>query len=177
MTEATEIPSKRRLSIATAGDDDATVAGRSYWQPEPANGYVTIHLTPRQTGSISASMGVQSIAPGGRVREHAHPDQEEIIFVLAGRGTALVDGVAHPMSPGSSFFLGKGARHTFINDTDADLQYTWTILPGQGLHEFFASIGRPRAIGQLPPAPFPRPDDARAIELRTGFAPSENPSQ
>ena len=37
--------------------------------------------------------------------------------------------------------------------------------------EFFAAIGRPRRPGELPPAPFARPDDVTAIESRTGFAP------
>ncbi|MGD9944410.1 MAG: cupin domain-containing protein [Burkholderiaceae bacterium] len=143
---------------------------RSYWQPQPANGFVTINLTPPDTGSASASMGTQSIAPGGFVREHSHVDQEEIIYVLEGTGTAVVDGVRHDMAPGTAFFLGRGVRHSFINEGVDSLLYTWTIIPGHGLHEFFASIGRPRIPGEPPPQPFARPADVAAIEAQTGFS-------
>lgn len=150
-------------------------AGGSYWQPEPANGYVTIHLTPETTLSATAAMGEQVVAPGGRVREHAHVDQEEIIFVLSGRGTALAEGVSHPMTPGTALFFRKGVRHAFVNDGDDDLHFAWTIMPGHGLHAFFAAIGRPRLPGQPAPAPFPRPADVLQVEAMTGFV-SADPS-
>jgi len=143
---------------------------RSYWQPVPANGWVTIKLAPADTGSDTASMGEQCVAPGGHVREHAHPDQEEIIHVLEGRGTAVIDGVRHPMAPGDAFFLGKGVRHSFLNAGEGGLRFSWTIMPGRGLHEFFAAIGRPRRVDEPAPAPFERPADVLAIEARTGFA-------
>lgn len=145
----------------------------SYWQPMPANGYVTVKLRPQDTGSEAASMGTQNVAPGGFVREHAHPEQEEIIYVLEGRGTAIIAGERHAMVPGAALFLGKGIRHSFINEGEQDLRFTWTIMPGRGLHEFFAAIGRPRHPGEPAPAPFARPGDAAAIESRTGFAPPE----
>lgn len=154
-------------AVASAAEE------RSYWQPKPANGYVTIKLAPEDTGSDTASMGVQSVAPGGFVREHAHTDQDEIICVLKGRGTAIIDGTRHAMSPGAAFFLPRTARHTFINDGDDDLLFTWTIMPGHGLLEFFSSIGKPRRPGDRPPEPFERPGDVAAIEARTGFAPGK----
>ncbi len=149
---------------------------RSYWQPLPANGYVTILLTPTDTGSDAASMGTQNIAPGGHVRKHSHVSQEEIIHVLEGKGTAMIEGERHPMTPGSVFFLTRGTRHSFVNDGDCDLRYTWTIMPGHGLHEFFAAIGRPRHPGDSAPLPFPRPGDALALalEARNGFTPQRN---
>ena len=59
--------------------------GESYWQPEPANGYVTIKASPRQTSGMGFSQGIQAIPPHSRVREHAHDSQEEVIFCLEGR--------------------------------------------------------------------------------------------
>jgi quercetin dioxygenase-like cupin family protein len=159
-------PGMRQVPIS-GGDRPA--AGGSYWQPMPANGYVTIHLTPETTLSASAAMGEQFVAPGGRVREHAHVDQEEIIHVLSGRGTALVEGVAHAMTPGTALFLRKGVKHAFVNDGDTDLHFAWTIIPGYGLQAFFAAIGRPRLPGQAAPAPFPRPADVLDVEAMTGF--------
>ena len=41
-------------------------------------------------------------------------------------------------------------------------------MPG-GLEDFFARIGRPRAEGDTPPAPFPRPENVQQIEAETVF--------
>ena len=154
-------------AVVVAGDE------LSYWQPLPANGYVTIKLRPQDTGSDAVSMGTQNVAPGSFVREHSHVNQEEIIFVLEGKGTAVIEGKRHPMLPGVTLFLGKGVVHTFINEGDSDLRFSWTIMPGHGLHEYFAAIGRPRQPGEPAPAPFARPSDDATISRRTGFAARE----
>ena len=52
--------------------------GPSYWQPVPANGHADPKLTPDLTRFPALSMGYQTIAPGGRVREHSHRDQIEL---------------------------------------------------------------------------------------------------
>jgi len=66
-------------------------------------------------------------------------------------------------------FVGKGQRHSFVNDSDAPLTFFWLLMPS-GLEPFFAAIGRPRRPGEPTPAPFPRPDDVAQIEARTVFA-------
>ena len=68
--------------------------GESYWQPVPANGYAEVLVSRRNDPSIGRfSSGIQVIAPGGRVREHQHPDSEELLFFFEGRGRAIVDDV------------------------------------------------------------------------------------
>ncbi len=142
---------------------------RSFWQPMPANGYTNVMLAGNQTVSGNVSMGTQTIAVGGFVREHAHPAQEELIFVLAGAGVALVQDVEYPMVPGALFYLGPNARHKFVNTGTVPLTFTWTMLPA-GLEKFFEAIGQARREGEPAPAPFPRPTDVTAIELGTVFA-------
>lgn len=146
-------------------------AGKNFWQPVPANGFVEVHVAPdRVRGEHPIGFGRQSVAPGGYVREHAHDRNEELIHVVAGCGHAVIDGEAHPMQPGTSIFLGRNRMHMFVNDGEDDLVFTWLILPN-GLEDFFAQIGRPRIEGEAAPAPFPRPADVLAIERRTVFAP------
>ena len=141
----------------------------SYWQPVPANGYTTVMVSGEQTVSGNVSMGTQTIAVGGFVREHAHPAQEELIYVVAGAGIALIQDVEHPMVPGALFYFGPNTRHKFVNTGTTPLTFTWTMLPA-GLEKFFASIGRARTEGEPAPPPFPRPADVDAIELGTVFA-------
>ncbi len=143
--------------------------GESYWQPEPANGYASVKISPRNTPGEMFSMGVQVVAPGGRIREHAHDRHEELTFFWQGRGKAIVDGVEHDIVPGTTIYVGRWVKHCFINDGDVELKSVWVILP-PGLEDFFQAIGRHRAAGDPAPAAFPRPDEVGQIEADTVFA-------
>jgi len=141
----------------------------SFWQPVPANGFVQCILDSTVTGAETPfAMGTQTVDPGCHVREHLHDANEEVIFVMAGEGEAVIEGSAHPMQPGTCFFFPRDRPHSFHNTGTAPLTFMWLILPG-GLETFFARIGQPRQAGQTPPKPFPRPDNVHQIEAETVF--------
>jgi len=142
--------------------------GPSYWQPVPASGHADPKLTPEKTAFPPLSMGFQSIAPGGRVREHSHGDQIELQICFRGRGHVLVDGVQHALVPGTACFLGYDVKHEIVNDGVDDLVMMWVITP-HGLEDFFKTIGRPRTAGEPAPVPFARPSDVVAIERALGM--------
>ena len=142
--------------------------GPSFWQPVPANGHADPRLTPAVTGFDTLSMGYQTIAPGGRVREHSHGDQIELQICFRGRGHVVVDGVSHPLAPGTACFLGYDVKHEIVNEGADDLVMLWVITP-PGLEDFFKAIGRPRTPGEPAPQPFARPDDVIAIERALGM--------
>ena len=77
--------------------------GPSYWQPVPANGHADPVLSPR-TRFDGLSMGFQTIAARSRIREHSHGDQIELQICFRGNGRVMVDGVAHPLVPGTACF-------------------------------------------------------------------------
>ena len=142
--------------------------GPSYWQPVPANGHADPRLTPALTGFDTLSMGYQTIAPGGRVREHSHGDQIELQICFRGRGRVVVDGMSHPLAPGTACFLGYDVKHEIVNEGSDDLVMLWVITP-PGLEDFFKAIGRPRSPGEPAPQPFARPADVIAIERALGM--------
>lgn len=142
--------------------------GRSFWQPVPANGYAQPKLTPDRTGFPGLSMGFQTVAPGGRIREHSHEQQVELQICFKGTGRIVVDDKSHPLRPGTSCFLGYNSRHEIINEGADDLVMVWVIAPA-GLESFFAAVGRERQAGEAPPVPFERPSDVIAIERRMGM--------
>ena len=159
----TSAAGEKSVALVVGPDD-----GRSYWQPEPASGHVTVKVEPRNSGIDGVSLSVQAVGVGGYVREHAHGENNEIIYVVEGAGTAVVDGERHPMVPGTTIFLGAGVKHTFINEGDCELKFTATILPA-GLEDYFEAVGRPRRAGEPAPEPFPRPDNVLEIERNTVF--------
>ena len=142
--------------------------GDSFWQPVPANGHADPKLTPANTRYGDLSMGYQTIAPRSRVREHAHGDQIELQICFRGRGRVVVDGVSHPLVPGTACFLGYDVKHEIINETDDELVMLWMVSPA-GLENFFKAIGRPRAAGEAAPAPFARPENGVEIERASGM--------
>jgi quercetin dioxygenase-like cupin family protein len=147
------------------GPDD----GDSHWQPVPANGYVRNLFSDKSVRSGHRfAMGTQTVAPGCFIREHTHDRNEEIIFIVQGRGFVRLDGELHPLAPGSAVFLGVNRKHQFINPGPEPLTFVWYFTPG-GLDDFFAQIGRPRQPGEPTPEPFPRPDNVAEIERRTVF--------
>lgn len=152
------------------GPEDA----KSYWQPVPANGFIRNLLSTEITGGFSQfSMGTQTVSPGSFIREHTHEQNEEVIFVLEGKGIARLDGVEHPIEKGSCVFIGHNRKHHFLNPHDEPLSFVWLLMPG-GLDNFFEKIGRPRTPGEPAPANFPRPDDISTIERSTVFGWTDN---
>lgn len=142
--------------------------GPSYWQPLPANGHADPTLTPGRTRFDGLSLGYQTIAVGGRVREHSHGDQVELQICFRGRGRVVVDGVSHPLVPGTACFVGYDVKHEIVNEGPEDLVMLWVISPA-GLEEFFKTVGRARQAGEPAPAPFARPVDVVAIERALGM--------
>jgi mannose-6-phosphate isomerase-like protein (cupin superfamily) len=144
--------------------------GESFWQPVPANGYAEVRVSRRDSPQIAGfSSGIQVIAPGGHIREHQHAAEQELLFFFEGTGRVVVNGVEHPVRPGTTAYLGCWNRHTIINDGADDLKMMWVLMPG-GLEDFFQAIGRARTPGEPAPAPFPRPENVEEIERRTVFA-------
>lgn len=144
--------------------------GESFWQPVPANGYAEVRVSKRDSPKIQGfSSGIQVIAPGCHIREHQHGAEQELLFFFEGRGKVLVNGVEHPVRPGTTAYLGPWNKHKIVNDSQADLKMLWVLVPG-GLEDFFQAIGRPRTPGEPAPAPFPRPENVEEIERDTVFA-------
>jgi mannose-6-phosphate isomerase-like protein (cupin superfamily) len=158
--------------MATNSNSGALVVGPdespSYWQPVPANGYAEVRVSTNHENGSAFSSGIQCIAPGGHIREHWHDHNEELLFIYQGTGSAVVDGVTHPIIAGTTIYLPPGTKHQLINEGEGDLMMMWTLLPG-GLENFFAAIGRPRAANEASPAPFERPANVEEIERNTVF--------
>ena len=144
--------------------------GESFWQPVPANGYAEVRVSKRDSPKIQGfSSGIQVIAPGCHIREHQHGAEQELLFFFEGTGKILVNGVEHPIRPGTTAYLGPWNKHKIVNDSQADLKMLWVLMPG-GLEDFFQAIGRPRTPGEPAPAPFPRPENVEEIERATVYA-------
>ena len=56
------------------------------------------------------------LLPGEGHERHNHPDSDEILYILAGRGEQMVDDSdTFRVGPGQAVFIPKGAFHSTIN--------------------------------------------------------------
>ncbi|MDQ3740856.1 MAG: cupin domain-containing protein [Actinomycetota bacterium] len=71
--------------------------------------------TENTEGSAVSLMHVV-LLPGEGHERHNHPDSDEILYILAGRGEQMVDDAdTFPVGPGQAVFIPKGAFHSTVN--------------------------------------------------------------
>ena len=81
------------------------------------------------------------LLPGQGHERHNHPDSDEILYILSGRGEQMVDdGEPFPVRPGHAVFIPKGAFHSTVNTG-------WEPL---SLLAIYAPAGAEQALKGLP---------------------------
>ena len=85
---------------------------------------------------------------------HVHADDDETIYVVEGKLTAVVDGKARTLSSGESVFLKRGIPHQLMNPDDQPARYILIGTPSV-FERFLAEAGRELRKGETvgPPTP------------------------
>ncbi len=60
-----------------------------------------------------------TVEPRRQTNTSYHENAEELYYVVAGSGTAFLDGIAHPLSPGDFLRLPPGVKHRFETGNDS----------------------------------------------------------
>jgi mannose-6-phosphate isomerase-like protein (cupin superfamily) len=68
------------------------------------------------------------LPPGASIGHHVHDAEEEVFYVLSGRGVIVEDGVATDMNPGDASLTGGGAGHALENRGGEPLEVMAVIL-------------------------------------------------
>jgi quercetin dioxygenase-like cupin family protein len=85
-------------------------------QPETLDwGQLRWLSNPPVTGAKDLTVINVTLAPGKGHNFHHHPDQEEVIFVVAGEVEQWVDRDKRVLGPGDSAFLPAGTVHASFN--------------------------------------------------------------
>jgi len=77
-------------------------------------------VAPRTVGSRKIKVKITEYLPGHVHKNHIHPDQEEVIYVLSGRGMAETRAQRKEIGPGSVVFVEAGAPHTTYNLSETE---------------------------------------------------------
>jgi mannose-6-phosphate isomerase-like protein (cupin superfamily) len=68
------------------------------------------------------------LLPGSSIGHHVHDAEEEVFYVLSGRGVVVEDGVATEVGPGDASLTGGGAGHALENRGSEPLEVMAVIL-------------------------------------------------
>ncbi len=78
----------------------------------------------KEAGLDRLGINIQRLPPGTRSSwPHAEENEEEFVYVIAGRVDAWIDGHVHRMVQGdlAAFPAGTGISHCFINNTEQEV--------------------------------------------------------
>jgi oxalate decarboxylase/phosphoglucose isomerase-like protein (cupin superfamily) len=110
-------------------------------------------VTPHLDGDIGLTTGEVIIYPGQGHAPHTHPGEEEVIYVISGRGSQTVgDAEAFDLGEGDAVYIPRDTLHSTYNTTWSPLRLLVVYTPG----------GAETGLDALP--------DARVLE--PGVAPS-----
>ena len=69
-----------------------------------------------------------TLNPGCSIGLHAHDNEEEIFYVLKGKGLVNDDGDIKEFSAGDAILTGNGSRHSIENNSDDVVEMMAVIL-------------------------------------------------
>lgn len=72
---------------------------------------------------------IMSINPGEDIGEETHPDNDQVLYLVAGRGKAVLNHEETDYSAGDLVLVPAGTLHNFVNSGGEDLKIITTYSP------------------------------------------------
>jgi mannose-6-phosphate isomerase-like protein (cupin superfamily) len=67
------------------------------------------------------------LCPGEEVGQHVTENREELLVVLKGIATLIMEGVSVKIDTGGAHYIEEGVTHNVRNDSDDDLEYVYVV--------------------------------------------------
>ena len=102
---------------------------------------------PEDQLSERFSLNVITIAPGETVRPaHAHPNEEEVIYVVSGEGRVFIEGEVSDLTAGTAVLFPKGHKHMVQNSGIEPLKLVCFFTPPVDFnqYQYFEDIDFPK---------------------------------
>ena len=114
------------------------ISGKRFVQPDDVEtlafdwGKLQWLSEPKITGADKFVLGVVTVEPGKGHLRHNHPDMEEILYVIEGEGTQMVDiggEQRRRVVAGDLIHLPAGVFHETVNTGDKTLRFLVVFGP------------------------------------------------
>lgn len=133
--------------------------GVSYPIPDLIGSTRLILVDEDTVGAHEITFGFSEFAPKSSVHKlHIHPNSEEIMYILKGRGVSNVAGLNVMCEEGDTLYVPKGVEHSFYNPfpepcsflflyTKGSLKEAGYALASAGYHEIGDEIQKLQKLG------------------------------
>ncbi len=78
---------------------------------------------------VHTQVVIMSIPPGTDIGMETHPDNDQVLYLVAGEGKVILDGVESPYLTGDLVLVPAGTEHNFVNTGTTDLKIITTYSP------------------------------------------------
>ncbi len=72
---------------------------------------------------------IMSIPPGGEIGEEVHEDNDQVLYLVSGRGRVVLDGKEAAFEVGDLVLVQAGVRHNFITEGEESMKIITTYSP------------------------------------------------
>lgn len=69
------------------------------------------------------------IKPGEDIGEEVHPDNDQVLYLLEGKGQVVLEGVPEPFESGDIVLVKAGTKHNFVSDKEVGMKIITTYSP------------------------------------------------
>ena len=91
-------------------------------------------LGPDNVGAHNATLGFSSFPPGSAPAGHLHPAEEELIYVVSGRGRLVTTDTTVELEPGTAVYVPPGVEHATVAGPEEPLElitaFSPPVMPG-----------------------------------------------
>ena len=86
-------------------------------------------IGPKNSPAQNMTFGVAVFFPNTETSPHVHDVQEEIIYIISGRGRQMAGDQEMPLEPGVALFTPPGVPHQVVVDGDEPLKLVTVFSP------------------------------------------------
>lgn len=72
---------------------------------------------------------VMNILPGEDIGKEVHADNDQVLYLVAGKGTVYLNGVESEFNPGDAVLVPAGTEHNFTTVGDEPMKIITTYSP------------------------------------------------
>ncbi len=101
-------------------------------------------LVGAESGAKQLSAGIAVFEPGRAIPLHTH-DVEEIVFILSGEATCVLEDGTRLLHAQDTSYLPAGTPHCFRNDSDAPMSFLY-VYPGVNVERHVIAPKEPREL-------------------------------
>jgi quercetin dioxygenase-like cupin family protein len=103
-------------------------------------------VTKQNANAQHCTMCVIQVQPGQTVRPaHAHPNGEEVIYIIQGSGRVMIEGIVEPVHEGCAVLFPQGSIHMLQNTGHTMMKVACFFAPPSDLstYRFFDDVRFP----------------------------------